>query len=536
MKKSEKFANLILGFLLAIVGLLFVYFIAKHLRGIPTSNTIYAALIATFVLLLAIIKFLPENIKINLALLGLTSLLIVYALEAFLHIYGNPLDYRTPNFIAARMQQVPFDKRTPLQIVQQMRSEGIDAYPYVSPNQFIGQMPETEAGETIYVLGGISNVATVHCNETGTYTIYQSDRYGFHNMDAIWDEETLDVVALGDSFTQGACVQTQENYVSLIREEIPKTLNLGASGNGPLGALATLKEYAIKQRPKHVLWFYFEGNDMGDFLAEVSNQTLVRYVEDDFTQNLVERQDDVNYVRGEYVQAVMAGISGIVRRERIDTLRLYNVRRLLRLTREPISEENSVTIPLGPPREVGQDAATGAMTDSAADAPTNAAATEDADAQASAVSVQSGAQQDDTPTCTWNFAPQPETIQLETDVPLVYDLAVYDPAMEIGLENLVQVAAYMRELVASWGGELTVVYLPDYMRFYPQNPADVNANYRLCVIEAFERADVDLLDLLPVFEAYPDPLTLYPFGLYGHYSVEGNALVAESVLDHLETK
>ena len=534
MKKSEKFANLIFKLALTAVGLLLLYFVFKHLRGTPTPSIIYAAVIATFVLLLAAIKFLPNSLKVNLALLGLTTLLIVYAVEAFLHFYGNPLDYRTPNFVAARTQRVPFDKRTPLQVVEQMRNEGIDAYPYVSPNLFIGQMPETETEDPIYVLGGISNVTTVHCNETGTYMIYESDRFGFHNTDSIWDEATLEVVALGDSFTQGACVQPQENYVSLIGNAIPQTLNLGASGNGPLGALATLKEYAVEKRPKQVLWFYFEGNDMGDFLAEVSNPTLARYVEDGFTQDLAARQNDVNYVRGEYVQAVMAGISGVVWGERLDALRLYNVRRLLRLTREADSVKNPATDLLGPPREVGRDATAGATNGSAADAPTNGTVSGDADAQPVIGSAPTQPSQFDPSVCTWDFAPQPETVQLETDVPLEYDPATYNPAMAIGLENLVQVADYTQELVESWGGELTVIYLPDYMRFYPVDPADVSAYYRPCVLEAFELAGVDLLDLMPVFEEHPDPLSLYPFGLYGHYSAQGNALVAEKVLEYLE--
>lgn len=533
--KSEKFSNRVFGLMAALLLLLLIYFGYKEVQGIPTSMTIYGAVGVLLVLLLAGLKFLPRSIKVNLTLLIITSLIIVYALEAFLHFYGNPLDYRTPNFVAARTLRMPFDKRTPLQVVDQIRKGGNEAFPFVAPNLFIGEMPETETGETIYVLGGISNVKTVHCNELGTYLIYESDRFGFHNNDAIWEEPTLEVVALGDSFTQGACVQPHENYVSRIRDVVPQTLNLGASGNGPLSALATLKEYAAARKPKHVLWFYYEGNDMGDLMAEVTNPTLISYMEDGFTQNLVARQDDVNFVRGVYVQAVMAGLTGVAWRERLDALRLYNVRRLLRLTREPIFEENPAADRLGPQKGEGQDAVTQGSIEQKADATSAKAHPSDANAAGSTASSPSPVQAD-SPACTGIFTDRSETPTLEVDVPLEYDRTVYDPVMEFGVSNLMHVADYMEDIVESWGGELTVVYLPDYIRFYPQNPARVEANYRFCALEAFARAEVDVLDMLPVFEEQPESLTLFPFGLYGHYSPQGNALVAETVRQYLEAK
>ena len=53
----------------------------------------------------------------------------------------------------------------------------------------------------IFPLSGISNSKTIHCNESGFYSIYQSDRYGFNNPDEEWDNSEIEYLLIGDSFT-----------------------------------------------------------------------------------------------------------------------------------------------------------------------------------------------------------------------------------------------------------------------------------------------------------------------------------------------
>ena len=40
-----------------------------------------------------------------------------------------------------------------------------------------------------FPLSGISNSKTVHCNENGYFTTYESDRFGFNNNDKKWLSE-----------------------------------------------------------------------------------------------------------------------------------------------------------------------------------------------------------------------------------------------------------------------------------------------------------------------------------------------------------
>ena len=43
-------------------------------------------------------------------------------------------------------------------------------------------------------------IKTIHCNENGYYSIYNSDRYGFNNPDESWDEKEIEYLLVGDSF------------------------------------------------------------------------------------------------------------------------------------------------------------------------------------------------------------------------------------------------------------------------------------------------------------------------------------------------
>ena len=82
---------------------------------------------------------------------------------------------------------------------------------------------------------------TVLCNESGDYVTYHSDQHGFHNPKEVWQSSRVEIAAVGDSFVQGYCVPSDQNFVSLIRNRHPATLNLGMAGEAPLLMLATMQ-------------------------------------------------------------------------------------------------------------------------------------------------------------------------------------------------------------------------------------------------------------------------------------------------------
>ena len=150
----------------------------------------------------------------------------------------------------------------------------------------------------IFPLSGISHSKTIVCNENGYYSTYESDRYGFNNLNSEWDESKIEYLLIGDSYVQGGCVNRPNDIASVLRKLSKKSvLNLGYGGNGPLIEYATLKEY-YKPSTKNVLWFYYEGNDFYDLDNELGDKTLKKYLNNsNFSQNLKNNQiqiDDIN--------------------------------------------------------------------------------------------------------------------------------------------------------------------------------------------------------------------------------------------------
>jgi hypothetical protein len=112
-------------------------------------------------------------------------------------------------------------------------------------------------------------------------------------------------VALGDSYVKGWCVPSDKNFVASIRRDFPRTLNLGVTGHGPLMMLGTLKEYASRVKPRVVMWFYFDGNDLGDLKKERQSPLLMRYLDKDFLQRLYNRQPEIESALAHYLPGEM---------------------------------------------------------------------------------------------------------------------------------------------------------------------------------------------------------------------------------------
>ncbi len=193
------------------------------------------------------------------------------------------------------------------------REKGVAAVPNVPPNQAGGLFAadgiapgkglglETPKGR-IQPLGGISKTRTVYCREADGWTEYAADEHGFNNPPGSW-RTGVDVLALGDSFTHGACVPPANGWVAQLRSLGFDAVSIGQGGNGPLLAFAGLSEYGPHLRPRFVLWGFWEGNDVGrinmpmgsDLWAEMRSPILRRYLEDpEYSQGLIGRQDEID--------------------------------------------------------------------------------------------------------------------------------------------------------------------------------------------------------------------------------------------------
>ncbi|MBN9495442.1 MAG: hypothetical protein J0H39_01700 [Alphaproteobacteria bacterium] len=184
-----------------------------------------------------------------------------------------------------------FDGRADMDVVTELRQAGVDAWPMFSISNFLyaeGPAAADRAngpltlsdGRKILPFASIPDVTTVYCNEGGRFLIFRSDEMGFNNPAGTWSRSDADIVVVGDSFAQGACVPQGQGMTDRLRATHPSLVNLGMGGTGPLYQLATLSEFGARFAPRKVVWLFFEGNDLHTNLArEIEFEALRRRTE-----------------------------------------------------------------------------------------------------------------------------------------------------------------------------------------------------------------------------------------------------------------
>jgi hypothetical protein len=237
-------------------------------------------------------------------------------------------------FVRHNTQLLPtkIDTRSKFEVLDDLRAKGIDAWPVTMPFEYIQDNVLPFSENHILPFGGISNKTVVFCNEGGQFIILENDEHGFNNPKGLYKKGDIKVALVGDSYVHGACVKPGEDIASQFRKMGISALNLGSMGNGPLIELALIKEYAEPIHPEIVLWVYYEGNDLSDLNKERKSSMLMRYLEDDYSQNLLERQDEIDTILINYVNNAMKIYKNKLQEERkyiLRIMKLWNLRNSL---------------------------------------------------------------------------------------------------------------------------------------------------------------------------------------------------------------
>ena len=409
--------------------------------------------------------------RVSLAIAALPVFVGTFALSALFEA-AQPRDAT-----AAAARGRGFDTRTRWEVIDALRRGGGEAYPLVGPKALMrgAEIGMRVSGPEMLLpriddvvtapLGGIAGVRTVLCNESGEYAIYESDEHGFSNPKGLWASSSLDLATVGDSFTQGACVSAERSIPSLLRERYPSTLNLGVSGDGPLAELATLSEYLAPFRPKVVLWFYYD-NDLLDLAVEKQSPLLLRYLEDGFTQGLVEKQGAIDAALKKLVRPTMLRSRGWP--ASLDHVGLSRERTPTWLQDLVMNEHHS-----------------------------------------SVAAV----------------------LRLDRiDAALEARSQVAPPAPDLALFQVILAKA--RDRVASWGGKLHFIYLPD-LPYLLGGSGPKEHPLRRRVLDAVRASRVPLLDLHPVFAALP-AINEVMWHAESHLNEEGYRIVAAKVVAALD--
>ncbi len=239
--------------------------------------------------------FSLEN-KVRVCLISLSSLLTLLLLEVcvlvfkpHLKAFGEPMMPKT-------------DFREKLAVLNELRRSG-PAYPAVVPSRLIRSEGLADGSARVFPLAGISRTMTVLSKESGFWTSYLSDKYGFNNPPGTYSGNIAPTVLIGDSFVHGASVKQGDDIAGRMRQLGQPAINLGYWANGSLLELSTLTEYGLRLRPRVVFWLYAEGNDLLDLIEEKTSPLLTLYLNDGYSQHLADRQNLVDQLLKLYCDA-----------------------------------------------------------------------------------------------------------------------------------------------------------------------------------------------------------------------------------------
>jgi len=325
--KANKFANFVLIVGILCLFIVFTFDIYKiYLNELNSHNFIIAIITISGMLICLFLIYLRQDYKINLVISGLSIIFSIFFVELFLYFYegtSSELEF----VMLAQKQNIPIDTRKSYEVIDDLEEQNIKAVPHFFPSLIIHSNDFlNKKGNKIFPLSGVSQKTTVHCNESGYWSIYNSDEHGFNNPKGIFKSEKIEIMLVGDSFTHGACVKQGEDIGARLREKLGKQIiNIGMDGNGPLIELASLKEYGTSLKPKNVLWIYFEGNDMDNLEDEKKSPMLLKYLNPDFSQDLINRQLEVDLVLNEYIQNQ--------RKQLVKKAKVENILNIIRLRR-----------------------------------------------------------------------------------------------------------------------------------------------------------------------------------------------------------
>jgi hypothetical protein len=191
-----------------------------------------------------------------------------------------------------------------------MGRAGRPAYPSIEPVRLVwARAPDTPSALTVdgvptLPLATRARSRLVSCRDEpdGGWRAYDTDEHGFLNPPGLWARTDISLAAVGDSFTAGSCVPAESSMVAGLRGRFADAVNLGVPGSGPLLMLAVVREYLPALRPRQVLWCHFAGNDLLDLRRERDHVLLRRYLEDGFSQGLLQRQEAIDRALDQYLE------------------------------------------------------------------------------------------------------------------------------------------------------------------------------------------------------------------------------------------
>ena len=121
----------------------------------------------------------------------------------------------------------------------------------------------------IGLIGGQPHTKVFFCNEGYGLIKYKTDRFGLRNNDILWDKlDTLDILIIGDSFAQGACVNDISTISGFLLAKGHLAINTGTASNGPQNYAFLSKVFIKAVKPKYVVNILYTNDSYSEKIKE----------------------------------------------------------------------------------------------------------------------------------------------------------------------------------------------------------------------------------------------------------------------------
>ena len=249
----------------------------------------YVGVIGTWIFILVLMLIFNKTRYFSLYLIFITLIFFV-GLKFIENIFPVANKSHVDTKLAAFIENTKKYDKLSINILPSLWLEKVDGrgqnsiIPLKYRNQIGGFLP----------LGSAPNTYTLQCSEDEGFITFKTDRYGFRNNDKLWEDNKHDILILGDSHAESACVKKtiQEHFDPSI-----KIVTLGKGGNGPLTSLAVMSEYLEVYSPK-VIYLLIHPNDYAVPVNHIYDIDLEREWDDAQLQKYLNNPEfNVNYFK-----------------------------------------------------------------------------------------------------------------------------------------------------------------------------------------------------------------------------------------------
>lgn len=260
-------------FVLSLIGL--VYGIDRLFKFYNFLFYYYLFYVIFFVFLnlfFILVFFLNNQVKINIFLIFFSSVIGIYSVQTVFFLLNKP-DIKRKNIA----QERNFIENNIVREIDKLETH-TNYFPTALIEVIKSQNSDME--DTFLPLSGLSNKKIKMNTEDGRFIYFLSDRFGFNNPDEVYDNK-VNVLLLGDSFTEGYAVLQENTIGGHLRKKNINSVSLGKRNSSIFQQYAIFKEYGAMLKPKNIFLLYYEGNDFVELNNEINVSILKRYIFED---------------------------------------------------------------------------------------------------------------------------------------------------------------------------------------------------------------------------------------------------------------